>query len=137
MEMVDKLYRVRSTKDEFKGHRDVGITWIAMRDDPPLPYAKAIKGLSANVEAANLPAQRAVDELFTREEAEKWVDYLRKHFDYQSTEIVPVSLPLDKNTEGLSYPHGGENLLRPVKEGDPFPFEVCGYYTLPQPEDEG
>jgi hypothetical protein len=78
-----------------------------------------------------------VEELFTREEAEKWVDYLRKHCDYQSTEIVEVSLPLDENIPGRSYPHGGENLLRPVKEalkeGDyPFSFEVCGYYALPR-----
>ncbi len=134
--MVDKLYRVLSTKDEIKGHRDVGITWIAMRDDPPLPYANAIKGLSANVEARE-PAQRAVDELFTREEAEKWFDYLHKHCNYQNTEIVEEPLPLDEDIAGLSYPHGREDLLRPVKEavkeGDyPFSFEVCGHYALPR-----
>jgi hypothetical protein len=141
MEMVDKLYRVRSTKDEFNGHRDVEITWIAMRYDPPLRYAKAIEGLSADVEAKE-SAQGAVDELFTREEAEKWVEYLHKHFDYQSTEIVEEPLPLDENITGYSYPHpGGEDLLRPVKaavkEVDyPFSFEVCGYYVLPRDGDE-
>ncbi len=134
--MVDKLYRVRSTKDEFKGHRDVEITWIAIRDirdDPPLRYAHAIKGLSADVDATNMPARLAVDELFTWEEAEKWVDYLHKHCDYQSTEIVPVSLPLDVNTRGLSHLRDGEGLLPPVKEEDyPFSFEVRGHYTLPR-----
>jgi hypothetical protein len=84
VEVVAKLYRVRTTKDEFKGHRDVAFTWIAMRNDPPLPYANAIKGLSAGLEAEP-PQQRAVDGLFTREEAEKWVDYLGKHCNYQST----------------------------------------------------
>jgi hypothetical protein len=136
MEMVDKLYRVRSTKDQFKGHREVEIIWIAIRDDPPLPYANVIKGLSADVEAK--PAERqAVDELFTREEAEKWVDYLLKHCNYQSTEIVEEPLPLDENITGYFYPHGGENLLSPVKEADyPFSFEVYGYCALPRDGDE-
>ena len=128
--MVDKLYRVRTTMDELE------IIWIAIRDDPPLPYANAIEGLSANVEAEP-PQQHAVDELFTREEAEKWVDYLRKHYNYQSTEIVEEPLPLDKNITGLSYSHSGGALLYPVKAGDyPFSFGVYGYPTLPRDEAE-
>ena len=134
--MVDKLYRVRSTKDQFKGHREVWIIWIAIREDPPLPYANAIQGLSPDVEAK--PAERqAVDEFFTREEAEKWVDYLLKHCNYQSTEIIEEPLPLDENITGYFYPHGGEKLLSPVKEGDyPFSFEVYGYPVLPRDGDE-
>jgi hypothetical protein len=140
MEMVDKLYRVRSTKDEFKGHRDVEITWIAIRvvgDDPPIPYADAIKGLSADVEATDIQ-RMAVDEFFTREEAEKWVDYLHKHGDYQSTDIVEEPLPLAGYIVGLSYPRGGrEDLLTPVREADyPFSFEVRGRYTLPRDGEE-
>jgi hypothetical protein len=136
MEMVNKIYRVRSTKDEFKGHRNVEITWIAFRDDPPIPYANAIKGLSADVEA-NDRQRQAVDEFFTQEEAEKWVDYLHKHCDYQNTEIVEEPLRLDAGIVGLSYLHGGGYLMRPVKEADyPFSFEVYGYPVLPRDGDE-
>ncbi len=107
------------------------ITWLAIWDEPPIPYAEAIKGLSAEPEARDIQ-RMAVDEFFTREEAEKWVDYLNRHCNYQSTEIVEEPLPLVENITGLSYPHGGENLLPLVKEEDyPFSFKVYGYYTPP------
>jgi hypothetical protein len=131
--MATKLCRVRTTKEEFKGYHDVEITWIAMdRKEPPVHYADAIEGLSADVEA-NGRQRDAVDELFTRDEAEAWAGYLRKHYDDKSVEIVEQLLPLGADIRGLSYPQGGPNLLRPVRENDyPFRFEVYGYYDLPQ-----
>jgi hypothetical protein len=140
--MTAKLYRVHTTTDDFKGYDGVLITWVAVgRQTPPAPYAEAIWGLSANAEPD--PYQRgAVDELFTLEEAEAWVTYLRKHYGDESAEIAEQPLPLKGNTIGLSdIPvGGGVDLLMPVREGDyPFPFQVYGYYDLRHhgDEDEG
>jgi hypothetical protein len=86
--MATKLYRVRSTKDD-----GAKIIWIALdRKHPPVRYATAIKGLSADVEAGDR-AQEAVDELFTYEEA----------------------LPLEPTAKALSYT-GAARLRRVVKK---------------------
>jgi hypothetical protein len=132
--MVTKLYRVYTTID------DTVITWIALdRKEPPARYADAIDGLSADVDA-NEQESQAVDELFTHKEAEKWVDYLRKHYDDESAKIVEEPLPLERGVKGLAYPEGRSDLLKPdkvlkpVKEAE-YPFsstEVWGYYNLHQ-----
>jgi hypothetical protein len=108
--MATKLYRVRSPKDD-----GAKIIWIALdRKHPPVRYATAIKGLSADVEAGDR-AQEAVDELFTYEEAEKRLAYLRRHFDNLSSEIVEEALPLEPTAKALSYT-GAARLRRVVKK---------------------
>ena len=119
--MATKLYRVRSTKSD-----GTEIVWIAFRKDPPVPYAKAIKGLSADVEATGRQRQ-SVDELFTHEEAERWLDYLKRHYDYPHSKIDEVDLPLAPDAKALSYTSGDRHLLKPIKAGDPFSLEVRGY----------
>jgi hypothetical protein len=86
--MATKLYRVRSTKSD-----GTKIVWIAFRRDPPVRYAKAIEGLSADLEATGRQRQ-SVDELFTYEEAERWLHYLERHYGDLDSEIVEVDLPL-------------------------------------------
>ena len=121
--MATKLYRVRSTRSE-----GTEIVWIAFRKNPPIRYAKAIEGLSADVDAG--PRQRhSVDELFTFEEAEQWYEYLERHYsgDLES-EIVEVDLPLPPDAGALSYA-SSERIRREAKRaGYPFShFEVHGY----------
>jgi hypothetical protein len=121
--MATKLYQVRSTKSD-----GTEIIWIGFRTDPPVRYAKAIKGLSADVDAG--PRQRhSVDELFTFKEAEQWHEYLERHYsgDLES-EIVEVDLPLPPDAEALSYA-SSERIRREAKRaGYPFSnFEVHGY----------
>jgi len=119
--MATKLYRVRSTKSD-----GTEIIWIAFRNDPPVSYAIAIKGLSADVEATERQRQ-SVDELFTYEEAEQWLDYLKRHYDDLDSKIVPVPLPLAPDAEAFSYTSGDMQLLKPIKAEDPFSLEVRGY----------
>jgi hypothetical protein len=119
--MATKLYRVRSTKSD-----GTEIIWIAFRNDPPVDYAKAIKGLSAEIEATERQRQ-SVDELFTDKEAKQWLDYLKRHYDYPHSEIEPVALPLAPDAEALSYTSGDRQLLKPIKAEDPFFLEVRGY----------
>ena len=120
--MATKLYRVQSTKSD-----GTEIVWIAFRKDPPVRYAKAIKGLSADVEATGRQRQ-SVDELFTYEEAERWLDYLERHYSDLHSKIVEIDLPLAPDAEALSYTSGDRRLLKPSGVGDPFSnFEVRGY----------
>ena len=119
--MATKLYRVQSTKSD-----GTEIIWIAFRNDPPVPYAKAIKGLSADLEATGRQRQ-SVDELFTDKEAEQWLDYLERHYDDLHSKIVEVALPLAPDAKALSYTSGDRQLLKPIKAGDPFSLEVRGY----------
>jgi hypothetical protein len=149
--MGTKLYRVRTTKDNFMGYSNVEITWIALgrpTDKPPVRYAYAIEGLSADVEA-NPQQEQAVDELFNREEAEDLVAYLRKYYPDERTEIVEVPLPLRKDIKGFSHPQGlplrkdikgfshpqGMPKLEQLKEKYDYPFSsfsVWGYPHLPE-----
>src|SRR5215208_3783279 len=93
-EMATKLYRVRSTKSD-----GTGIVWIAFRKDPPVPYGDAIKGLNAHWTASDRQ-RHSVDELFTYEEAEQWLDYLKRHYDDLDSKIdPPVPLPLAPDAE--------------------------------------
>jgi hypothetical protein len=121
--MATKLYQVRSTKSD-----GTEIIWIAFRNDPPVRYAKAIKGLSADVDAG--PRQRhSVDELFTFEEAEQWYEYLERHYsgDLES-EIVEVDLPLPPDAGALSYASSERKRREAKRAGHPFSnFEVRGY----------
>ena len=120
--MATKLYRVLSTKSD-----GTEIIWIAFRKDPPVRYAKAIEGLSADVEADSRQRQ-SVDELFTYEEAKQWLEYLKRHYGDLDSEIVDVALPLAPDAEAFSYTPG-ERIRREAKRaGYPFSnFEVHGY----------
>lgn len=114
--MTTKLYRVRSTKSD-----GTEIVWIAFRKDPPVPYAKAIEGLSADLDAC--PRQRhSVDELFTFEEAEQWYEYLERHYhgDLDSEIDDGVALPLAPNAEALSY--GSSEGIRQEAKRARYPF---------------
>ena len=120
--MATKLYRVRSTKSD-----GTEIVWIIIRKDPPVRYAKAIKGLSADVEATGRQRQ-SVDELFTDKEAKQWLDYLERHYDDLHSKIVEVALPLAPDAEALSYAPGERIRREAKKAGYPFShFEVHGY----------
>jgi hypothetical protein len=122
-EMATKLYRVRSTKSD-----GTEIVWIAFRKDPPVRYAKAIDGLSADVDADSRQ-RHSVDELFTFEEAEQWYEYLERHYHGDlDSEIVEVDLPLAPNTEALSYASSERTRREAKRAGYPFShFEVHGY----------
>jgi hypothetical protein len=121
--MTTKLYRVRSTKSD-----GTEIVWIAFRKDPPVRYAKAIEGLSADV-GANSRQRHSVDELFTFEEAEQWYEYLERHYHGDlDSEIVEVDLPLSPNTEALSYASSEWIRQEAKRAGYPFShFEVHRY----------
>ena len=120
--MIAKLYRVQTRTDAIEGYDDVLVTWVAAgREAPPAPYANAIEGLGSDDEA-DLYRRNAVDELFTFEEAEEWVDYLQSHYGGESAEVVEEPLPLPGNAMALSDVPvgGGVDQILPVR-GEDFP----------------
>jgi hypothetical protein len=131
--MIAKLYRVQTRTDAIEGYDDVLVTWVAAgREAPPAPYADAIEGLGSDDEA-DLYRRNAVDELFTFEEAEEWVDYLQSHYGGESAEVVEEPLPLPGNAMALSDVPvgGGVDQILPVRGEDfPFSFPVYGCYDL-------
>ena len=109
--MVTKLYRVRSMRDDLR------IVWIAVdRKKPPgepsVRYADVIEGLSADAEAT-AQERDAVDEFFTREEAEAWREHLQAHYGDVEIEIelVEQPLPLEKNVKSLVSRRGSQDLI--------------------------
>ena len=120
--MATKLYRVRSTKSD-----GTEIIWIAFRNDPPVPYAEAIKGASAALDVGER-AREAVDELFTYDEAKQLIDYLSKHYDDLRPKRVEEVLPLEPTVQPLRYTRSDVSPWPVVKKEDyPFPDSVEVY----------
>jgi hypothetical protein len=124
--MATKLYRVRSTKSD-----GTEIVWIAFRKEPPVRYAEAIKGASADLDVGER-AREAVDELFTYDEAEQLIDYLSKHYDKLRSKIVEEALPLEPTVQALHYTRRSDVRLRPVVEKEDYPFpDSVELYAMP------
>ena len=128
--MATKLYRVRSTKSD-----GTEIVWIAFRKAPPVRYAKAIEGLSADVEATGRQRQ-SVDELFTYDEAKQLIDYLSKHYDGLRSKMVEEALPLEPTVQALHYTKRhytkSDVRLRPVVKTVNYPFpDSVEVYEVP------
>jgi hypothetical protein len=135
-----QLYRVRSTVDEIEGCKNVLLTWLAAREgQPPVPYAEAIEGLAPGTDPDTYQ-RMAVDELFTRKEAEALVLYLAGWYTGHSTVITEEPLPLGPDVMAMSaVPLGGgvDHMMPVIKRDYPLPFMVYGYYDLRWHWDEG
>ena len=109
-----KLYRVHSTVDGLK-HRHwfydgVTITWLARRKaeeryQPPWVEEPVV---DVGIGGKDVYVAFAVDELFTREEAEAFVAYLKEHYGDDTAGMWEHPTPVPANCVGLgSIPIGG------------------------------
>ena len=135
--MID-LFSVRTTVEEHDGHRNVAFHWFRLdRKAPPSVYANAILDYDAYDAEVSYP-ESAVDELFTRVEAESLKDYLDQHHGgCGSTEIKRKNLPIPMNTMGYrAIPVGGgpDNYMLWKEPGYALRFKVEGYFDLRQCE---
>ena len=134
-----KLYRVYSTVDGWK-HRHwffdgVTITWLARRvaKDRYRPPWVEEPVVDVRTGEKNFYLASAVDELFTREEAEAFVAYLKERYGDDTARMWEYPTPVPACNMGLGdIPVGGgvSTCLVQWKEGYPFDFEVEGYYDL-------
>jgi hypothetical protein len=77
-----ELFHVRSIAPELKGHRDVPISWFV--SERPQPLGLSYASLIENYDPADrfrMYSEGAIDELFTRAEADALVAYLKDHYD--------------------------------------------------------
>jgi hypothetical protein len=106
--MTIKLYRVTTIVPEFRGHRNVCIKWCITERATPIesPYAELIQDYPADKD--DWP-EGAIDELFTRSEAEAFAGWLRQNVnDTGNTAIVEKPLPIPRDSWALkAMPFGG------------------------------
>jgi len=138
-----KLFHVRSVASRLHGHRDVWIDWFVTRRACPLfgqtgslgvLYADAIKGYDPCNPSIGY-VEDALEELFTEDEANAFVAWVKRHRHDQTATIRPAELPFAANSIGLGGVAFGSN-------GDPdclemwsapdfdLPFKVCGHYDI-------
>lgn len=124
-----ELFHVHSVAPKLAGHRDVRICWLVSSRPQPLglSYADFVEGYNEGC-----PYQEgAIDELFTRAEAEALASYLKEHYDDKTVTIEKAALPHPSNVGGLGVmPAGGgvDFLLLAKNKAYSLPFKVEGYF---------
>ncbi len=129
-----ELYLVWSVADDFRGARDVTLSWfVAARPDgaPEPPQASA---LIRDYHAQGAPRQRILDryvkELFTAREAALFAGWLQEAMGMEAR-LIPFAAPADPrlNPTGLAPATLGLGLYVPPRGGlSRPPFEAWAYY---------
>ncbi|MBA7553281.1 hypothetical protein ES705_45871 [subsurface metagenome] len=126
------VYQVTSVVKKYRNCKDVPFSWfMTSREKPFIPYKKGIK----NYEKGNLYQEGAIDELFTRQEADQLVAYLEKEHkdDILKTSIDEQKLPLANDIMGIGcIPVGGGNdfYMLDGEKNYNLPFKAWGYFDL-------
>jgi hypothetical protein len=136
-----ELFSVSSRVANLHGYKDVYIHWFVAERARPLfgddgflgiPYARVITGYDATDEL-RFYCQAAVEEFFTEDEAQMFVEYIRTHHDDKSATIEPATLPIESNRmgNGAMAVGGNTDFLRLDHSLDyDLPFKVWGFYSL-------
>jgi hypothetical protein len=133
---ITKLYRAYSFVDN---HRELGrgvfLWFYHLREKPVAPYEDLIEGYTELDEPLKDHVQRDVDELFTDEEAQTLVAYLKKTHGFESFLIEkPVPLRLedlrDEKTLRIKHDVPEAIYMLSTEPGYNLPFEVWAYYHL-------
>ncbi len=137
MTATRQLFSITSTIPVFRDHSNVAIGWFVRRRTQPVArrYSNLIENYDALPTDARLYPEGAVDELFTRQEADALAAWLREHRHDLSAKVDQVNLPIPANIIGLgAVPCGGgvDCLLLGTEEG--CPLEVGGFFDLRQHE---
>jgi hypothetical protein len=134
--MTKKLYSVETVRPVFEGHCNVTIDWFVGRRTIPVqrPYAELIAGYDRAENVAY--AKAAIDELFSADEAEAFVGWLKDNrvATDADTTLDEVALPIANNTIGLEVLPAGRILhmdeIADDPAASPLGFTVLGYYDL-------
>jgi hypothetical protein len=130
---MTKLYGVKTVVAEFKGHRDVSLSWFVTKRACPVqrPYTELIAGYDAAQK--DQYAEDAINELFSKAEARSFVDWLKSNRGAtdEDTKIVEVALPIPENRIGLgAIAVGGPTDFLDMEKDARLGFRVSGYYDL-------
>jgi hypothetical protein len=128
--MTDKLYYVETQVHEFKGCKDVPLTFFNWEPKHQRSYADLIEGY----EPGNLYAEGFIDELFTEDEAKQLKAYLDQENGHEGvTTIREVELPAPNNVVGvgdMAVGGGCDFLMIFERPNYPLPFKAAAYYDL-------
>jgi hypothetical protein len=132
---VIELFSIHTIVNEYSGHRDVKFTWFRSEDleVPLVPYAQAVRDYDP-YDNQRAYAEGAVNELFSRDEAEAlkaWLD--QHHGDEGPTSIKKRDLPLNNNVMGVSgMPIGGgpDRYTLWREPNYTLPFKAEGFFDL-------
>ena len=100
--MTEALFTIYSTIDNWP-HRDqrytaVEVTWYIEREEPPIPYSKAIVGYEPGMRRTR--NEGFIDGLFTKEEADLLGKYLKEHHNTE-IRLEEIQLPVSSNIVGM------------------------------------
>jgi hypothetical protein len=130
-----ELFKVYSRVDDLHGYKNVCIAWFVVERDRPLfgaggalgcPYARGIVGYDPGDEYRHY-CEGAVEELFTADEAQSLVEWLRDHRNDATATIEPAELPIPSSQMAVgAQPVGGEtdfltvdgDMVCPERAGD-------------------
>jgi hypothetical protein len=134
-----QLYHVTSIAKEYRGFKDVEISWFMLHraQQPVVPYAELIADYAELNGDDRMSVECVVDEMFTEAEANALLAWLNKHrpavHQFQATTI-----PLRGRDEDGSIlmamreiPLGGpQDCIVPNEADWDLPFKVNGYFDL-------
>lgn len=133
---MEKLFRVYSKKDVLESNsvyfNDVEFAWFAVdRIKHVVPYNNGIKNYDKGLKGIKY-TEKTLDELFTKDEADKLCKYLENKFDMQC-QMKEVEIPIENDRIGLeelASEAGIKCCLLSNKNGYNLPFNVSGYCDL-------
>jgi hypothetical protein len=123
---LQELFRVSTVVPEYDGCRDVHFEWFRTEPRPGFPYWLVIDGYDDDART-----EGAIDELFTREEADALKSYLDTYPGL--TTIARADLPYPNNIigQGARAVGGGDDFYSLHRaDGYPLAFKVAGYFNL-------
>jgi hypothetical protein len=138
--VTTKLYKVTSYAEDFRGYKNVPLTWFV--DKRPLrlfgaggslgvPYSDVIRDYDGDNRYAGF-AEMALEGYFTEVEATALVEWLRVHRNNIAS-ITPVKLPIESNTCNVSsIAMGGETDFLMVGKSKDYdlPFKAWAYFDV-------
>jgi hypothetical protein len=134
-----KLFTIATQIANLHGYKNVTVSWFVEKRAQPLFGSDGSLGVGYADVIADYEhthdtrySEDAVEELFTKDEADAFLAWLRAHRNgSENTTVEAHPLPMANNVMGFgAIPIGGGPNYLPTGEADDYdlPFKVCGFY---------
>jgi hypothetical protein len=141
MQTMPELFHVRSKIANMHGFKNVAIVWFVDMRAQPLFGENGSLGVEyghviTNYDATDRDfccAELAVEEMFTKDEAEAFQAFVRAKRNDATATIEPAKLPIANNIMGYgAIPTGGgpDFLMIGDRPDYDLPFKVWGFYDV-------
>jgi hypothetical protein len=138
MQTMPELFHVQSKIANMHGYKNVAIDWFVRRRAQPLFGESGSSGVEygrviTNYDATDPYAELAVEEMFTKDEAEAFQTFARTKRNDATAAIKPAKLPIANNIIGCGeIPAGGGPDFLMISDSPDYdlPFKVWGFYDV-------